>query len=267
MRRMKVEQAAQVIDRPVYKAALIDFLYQLADDELFLGHRDSEWLGLAPDIEEDVAFSSIAQDEVGHAAYFYQLLSELGEGDADDLAYGRAAAVRRNARLVERANGDWAYTIVRHLVYDIFEDVRLEALASSSYAPLAHGAVKIRREERYHLLHMETWFTRLGQAGGEAKARVERAVAAVWDDLGDLFSLGVHEAHIVAEGILPVAREELVQRWEARMKPLFEAAQLAWPGAPHPAKEDGRLGQHSADLDALLETMGEVYRIDPHARW
>jgi phenylacetate-CoA oxygenase, PaaI subunit len=262
-----VQNAAEALQRPAYKAALVDLLYQLADDELFLGHRDSEWLGLAPDIEEDVAFSSIAQDEVGHAAYFYQLLSELGEGDADDLAYGRAAAVRRNARLVERPNGDWAYTIVRHLVYDVFEDVRLEALASSSYAPLAHGAVKIRREERYHLLHMETWFTRLGQAGGEARERLENAVAAIWPEIGDLFSLGAHAAVLVAEGILPIGREELVARWEARMKPLFEAAGLAWPGTPQLPAQDGRLGQHSADLVALLDTMGEVYRLEPAARW
>ncbi|GAB6932749.1 1,2-phenylacetyl-CoA epoxidase subunit PaaC [Calditerricola satsumensis] len=264
---MTVQHAAEALERPTYKAALVDLLYQLADDELFLGHRDSEWLGLAPDIEEDVAFSSIAQDEVGHAAYFYQLLSELGEGDADDLAYGRAAAERRNARLVERPNGDWAYTIVRHLVYDVFEGVRLEALASSSYAPLAHGAVKIRREERYHLLHMETWFTRLGQAGGEAKERLEKAVAAIWPEIGDLFSLGAHADVLVAEGILPVTRAEMVSRWEARLKPLFEAAQLAWPGTPPLPAQDGRLGQHSPDLDALLDTMAEVYRLEPAARW
>ena len=84
---------------------MIALLYQLADDELVVGHRDSEWLGLAPHIEEDVAFSSIAQDEVGHATLYYRLLEELGEGRADDLAFLRPAAQRRNAVLLERPTG------------------------------------------------------------------------------------------------------------------------------------------------------------------
>lgn len=143
------------------KETLIRLLYQLADDELIMGHRDSEWLGLAPHIEEDIAYASIAQDEIGHATVFYNLLTGLGEGNADDLAFLRHPNQRCNAVLLERPNGegtylesprfDWGYAVARRLAYDLFDALRLEALANSIYLPLAQVANKIRREERYQI--------------------------------------------------------------------------------------------------------------------
>lgn len=257
-------------------ASVIALLYQLADDELVIGHRDSEWLGLAPHIEEDVAFSSIAQDEVGHAALYYRLLEELGEGRADDLAFLRPARQRRSAVLLERPNGpgtylaeprfDWGYTVARRLAYDLFDAIRLEVLARSSYAPLAQAAAKIRREERYHLVHHTTWFRRLATGTAESRRRLEAGVAAVWPDLGGLFSLG----EVEPGPHFPAGPDELVDRWVQEMAPLFAEVGLAWPGRPAPAPEpgaDGRLGRHTPDLDRLLETMGEVYRTAPGAAW
>src|SRR5690606_28335824 len=114
--------------------------------------------------------------------------------DSDRLAFGREANRRRNAVVLERPNGDWAYTIARHFFYDVFDQIRLEALSTSGYVPLAHGVTKIRREEHYHLLHMRLWFTRLGSAGGEAEARMRRAIRDLWPDIGGLFSLGMWSA-------------------------------------------------------------------------
>lgn len=263
--------------RPEYRQALVELLYQLADDDLTMGHRDSEWLGLAPHIEEDVAFASIAQDEVGHAAIYYRLLEELGEGKADDLAHLRPAGARRNAVLLERPNGtgtylvephfDWAFAVVRHYLYDLFDAVRLEALVQSSYAPLAQVAAKIRREERYHLLHHETWLRRLARGGEEAGRRLEAALRQAWAEAGGLFDLGPQAEAIRAEGLLPATGEELLARWTARAQAAFAAAGLAWPGALPPAPLNGRAGQHSEDLPALLETLSEVYRLEPAAQW
>ncbi|MBP2018578.1 ring-1,2-phenylacetyl-CoA epoxidase subunit PaaC [Symbiobacterium terraclitae] len=260
------------MDRPT----LIALLYQLADDELVIGHRDSEWLGLAPHIEEDVAFSSIAQDEVGHANLYYHLLEELGEGRADDLAFLRPAAARRNAVLLERPNGpgsyldrpefDWGYTIARRLAYDLFDQIRLEVLAGSSHAPLAQAAARIRREERYHLIHHTTWFRRLAHGTDESRRRLAAGVARAWPDVGGLFSLG----EVVPGPLFPATAEEMVDRWTAAMRPLFAEVGFDWPGSPVPGGftgPDGRRGQHTPDLDGLLETMGEVYRIAPGAAW
>ncbi|MCL6575890.1 1,2-phenylacetyl-CoA epoxidase subunit PaaC [Kyrpidia sp.] len=264
---MRVEDAATARGNEEYRRVLTDFLYQLADDDLVLGHRDSEWLGMAPELEEDVAFSSIAQDEVGHATFYYDLLEALGEGRADDMAFGRSAGERKNALMVERENGDWAETIARHYLYDVWETVRLEALKDSGYVPLAQGAAKIIREERYHGLHMETWFRRLGRAGGEAKERLERGVQALWPELGDLFTFGSGEKLLVVHEILPVDPAVLYRRWEERVRPVMEAATLAWPGTPGRPEKSGREGSHTHALEQLLDAMGEVYRMDPAATW
>lgn len=264
---MKYENAAQAKENERVVTILKDLLFQLADDELTLGHRDSEWLGLCPDIEGDVAFSSIAQDEVGHAVFFFDLLHELGEEDPDSLAFGRGSKERRNAVLLERGNGDWAYSIARHYFYDVFDDLRLQAIADSSYQPLAHGAAKIRREEYYHLMHMHLWFTRLGKAGGEAKERLEKAVRGIWPELGGLISFGLHDQDLLHHGIISFDSRELRRRWTSRMEAAFSEASLKWPGEIPEPLLDGRNGEHSEDLDHLLSTMTEVYRLDPAANW
>lgn len=255
---------------------LVELLYQLADDELVMGHRDSEWLGLAPHIEEDIAFASIAQDEVGHATMFYRLLEELGEGKADDLAFLRPPSARRNALLVERPNGEgtylenpqfeWAYAIVRHLAYDLYDAVRLEAASRSSYQPLALLAAKIRREERYHLLHHATWFKRLADGGDLSRRKLEEAVGQVFADVGTLFAMG----HLATGEIFPATTQDLLDRWTAEFRPFFEQSGLTWPNLMlmrPPLGMDGRRGQHTPELDNLLETMGEVYRSAPGAAW
>lgn len=264
---MGVEHAAQAIQDETYRKALVDLLFQLADDDLFIGHRDSEWLGLAPGIEEDVAFSSVAQDEVGHGLYYLERLTELGEQEPNALAFTRQPDERRNAVLLERPNGDWAYTIARHFFYDLFDDMRLEALSHSSYPPLAQAVAKIKREEYYHLLHFELWFTRLGVAGGEAQQRMEAAVDAIWPEIGGLFSLGVHEELLVKHGIIPIGSKELRQRWEERVRPVFDKAGLTWPGEIPDSFLNGREGQHTEQCEELIQTMSEVYRLDPTAKW
>lgn len=258
------------------KGMLIELLCQLADDELVIGHRDSEWLGLAPHIEEDIAFASIAQDEIGHATIYYKLLEELGEGKADDLAFLRPSGQRKNAVLLERPNGpgtylenpqfDWGYAIARRLAYDLFDSVRLEILTRSSYQPLALVAAKIKREERYHLMHHVTWFKRLATGTEESRTRLVAGIDKVWEDVGGLFTLGM----LPTSPVFPATTTDLVDRWMAEFKPLFESVGLDWPSQPlmRPTLGlDGRRGQHSPELQGLLETMSEVYRTAPGGSW
>src|SRR5262249_18844956 len=167
---------------------LVELLLALADDEFVIGYANSEWTGIAPVLEEDIAFSSLAQDELGHAKLFYELLSELQIANGklqsesepnlqspisnfqsvDEIAYGRPPDAFRNAQLVEQPRGDWAYSVSRQFLYDTADYVRLESLQRSAYAPLANAAGSIIREEKYHLLHAHTWLERL--AGGSATA-------------------------------------------------------------------------------------------------
>jgi ring-1,2-phenylacetyl-CoA epoxidase subunit PaaC len=259
-----LDNAEQAQQNAAYKAALVDFLYQLADDDLVLGHRDSEWLGLAPEIEEDVAFSSISQDEVGHATFYYGLLEALGEGTADELAFHRAAAQRRNSLLTERENGDWAHTIVRHYFYDVFEDIRLQALENSSYLPLRRGAAKIRREEFYHLLHLEMWFRHLALAGGEALERMQHAVDVLWADLDNLFDTGSLAHSFVDFGIVAMDKDDFRLSFMSRVKPVMSSVRILEPDVI--VRHRGR-DYHTEVLADLLVTLGEVRNLDAEAIW
>jgi ring-1,2-phenylacetyl-CoA epoxidase subunit PaaC len=259
-----------------YKSALTDLLYQLADDDFILAYRGSEWLGLAPHIEEDVAFSSISQDTMGHAAMFYQLLEELGEGDVDHLAHARPAKDRRNAILLEMVNGpghylekpryDWAFAVVRNYFYIQAKKVKMDSLKNSSYEPLANVAVKINMELYYHLLHWKTWFVQLMNAGDEARKRMDAAAKRVFEDFADVLSLGPQGKEMVQFGLVE-PEEMLLKNWKAHMLPIFESVNLEMPDHIGKKSGDGRKGEHTADLDGALKILSEVYQIDPAASW
>jgi len=156
-------------------------LIELADDELILGWRDSEWTGIAPSLEEDVAFSSIAQNEIGHARALYELAARDLATTADKLAFDRDPSEYRSAPLVQQRRMDWAHTIARHWLYETADEIRLAALKESDDTEVAGLAAKMDREEVYHRMHAQMWAERL-----RANERFESAVEELWP-----FALGV----------------------------------------------------------------------------
>jgi ring-1,2-phenylacetyl-CoA epoxidase subunit PaaC len=145
-------------------------LLEIADDELILGWRDSEWTGIAPFLEEDVAFSSIAQNEIGHARALYELAARDLGTTADELAFDRQPEEYRCSRLVQlRLVNDWARTIARRYLYEQADERRIGELMRSDDPEAAGLATKIDREEAYHRMHAQMWFDRLrGQPRFEA---------------------------------------------------------------------------------------------------
>ena len=168
-------------------------LLPIADDELVLGWRNSEWTGIAPFLEEDVAFSSIAQNEIGHARALYELVARERGTTADELAFDRSPEEYRCARLVELRFPDWERTIARHYLYEQADAQRLERLKRSDDAEIAGLAAKIDREEAYHRIHAQMWFDRLKDEPRfrAALAELEPLVEAGRDDhtaeLGELW--------------------------------------------------------------------------------
>jgi ring-1,2-phenylacetyl-CoA epoxidase subunit PaaC len=137
-------------------------LLQIADDELVLGWRNSEWTGIAPFLEEDVAFSSIAQNEIGHARALYELAARDLGTTADELAFDREPDEYLCSRLVElRLVPDWARTIARHYLYEAADEKRIRRLMESRDPEVAGLAAKIDREEAYHRMHAQMWYGRL----------------------------------------------------------------------------------------------------------
>ena len=246
--------------------AVVELLYRLADDDLIMGHRDSEWTGLAPILEEDIAFSSMAQDKMGHALMYYQMLHELGEADPDTLAFGRSARQFRCASLVSLPNDrDWSFCVMRQFLYDAAGTVRLAALAESALVPLAQMARKMRSEKKYHLLHGRSWVLRLGNANADSRDRLGRALDLSYPHALGLFEPTESDEALVQAGIIPHERE-LQSQWESAVSPVLGDAGLEVSDAAAPVY-GGRSGKHPPELAALLKSMQLVYSIDPGAKW
>jgi len=272
---------------PAARNALARALLAIADDELVLGYRDTEWTGAAPVLEEDVAFSSIGQDEVGHARLFYALLHDLTGAPADYRArrpdeYCHACFVetrtapRYSPEGDHRGGSDWAYAIVRQYLYDLFDAERLSALRDSSWDALAEAVDKVQREEKYHLQHGRMWLDRLAGGGPAGRERLEAELERAWPHALALFEPLDGEEVLVAERLSPVGARELRDRWLERLWPVFSAHHLALPGARGgpggwnvtvAAAEGGRNGRHTPDWEDLWNEMTSVYRLDPAAVW
>ena len=207
-------------------------LLAIADDELILGWRDSEWTGIAPSLEEDVAFSSIAQNEIGHARALYELAARDLGTTAEELAFDRSPEDYRCAPLVELRRLDWAHTIARHWLYETADELRLAALKQSDDPEVAGLAAKMDREEVYHRLHAQMWADRL-----RGEPRFEDAVAELWP---------------CAVGVLS--------------KDLRASFEDIVPG-PGPGTAPVERGDHSDELRELWEEMTMVRRSVPGATW
>lgn len=257
--------------------ALISLITALADDEFILGYRNSEWTGIAPILEEDVAFSSMSQDEIGHARIMYDMLQELTGVKADTIAYARQPREFLSCRLVERRKLDWAYAIARQFLYDTADHVRLEALSRSQYMPLANATQKIVREEKYHLMHGDMWLRRLANLSPESRERLVAALEALWPEALGVFEPLPGEERLVSTGILAASMQELQAEWLEQIAPYFEQLDLPFPAAKDrrtgryaPTVEPlygGRRGEHTAEFTQLWEEMTSVYRLDPEAVW
>ncbi len=188
---------------PLLSAALSERLLAMGDDEIILAHRDSEWTGHAPILEEDIAFANIALDELGHASIWYGLREALTGESPDEVVFFREPGDFRNIQLVEMPKGDWAFSMVRQYLFDAAESVLLPQLTVSAYQPLAEAAAKIRREEVYHLRHTSLWLKRLGLGTDESHRRTQQALDAVWPYAQQLFVPLPGDAVLMEAGIVP----------------------------------------------------------------
>jgi len=250
---------------PGTRSALEALLLALADDEFVIGYWDSEWTGIAPLLEEDVAMSSIAQDEIGHARAFYGLLGELTDRDPDTTAYDRPPESFRHCRLVDHARTDWAFTIARRYLYETADAVRLAALEDSSFAPLAGLVAKIQREERYHLAHAEGWLRRLAVARPEGRTRLLAALRTLAPDAATVFTRLPDEATLVEAGVMSAGTADQAVVWRAGLEPLFAQLELPLPGAA----ADPATGRttHSDGFRWLYGEFTAVRYMDPVAAW
>lgn len=284
----------------------MSLLLAIADDELIIGHRMSEWTGWVPYVEEDLAFSSIAQDEMAHARTLY----EIAATDVDALALGREPHEYRNAVICERPNRDYAYTLARHFLYDTADAIRVEALRGSSWKELAEAFDVIALEERYHLEHARTWFRRIANGPVEARAKLTEALQLATPEAMSIFEPIPGEEALIADGTMPRASSEMLAAWLSQlgrdledvglervlesspeervgeMVPTSSGAIEAEGETSHTLRvpglqridgrwvhvgdfegAGGRSGRHSPDFAALWDEMTGLYRAHPGATW
>ncbi len=250
------------------KASMAEFLVALADDELILGHRDSEWTGHAPILEEDIAFANIALDEIGHARLWYQVAADLVGADTerypDQQVFFRPAADFRCLRLVELPKGDWAFSMLRQYLFDAFEQHRLNGLTQSKYKPVADVAARVLNEELYHVRHTRAWVPRLGLGTAESYQRMQFALDELWPYARALGAPLPGELELIQGAFVP-GSGSLRDLWEPEVRAFLRDAGLGVSREGFNVEADRSV--HSEYFPALISDLQEVAQQDPEAQW
>lgn len=255
---------AQELRRP-----LVELLLSIADDKFMLGHRNSDWTGLAPILEEDIAFSSLAQDDIAHAAAIYEVVAEISNDSADRVAYGRQPEEYRCCALVELEDEfDWAVAITRQFLCDHFEMLRLSRIAASNDPELAALGRRLLAEERLSLGHADSWVVRLGQGNQDSHRRMQAALDRLAPVAVSLFEPPAGVEQLEQSGVYPRAEGAMFEVWHGAVQTVVRGGNLHIDLKPWPAgTRGGRSGVHSAAFAPLLVELTEVYREEPEARW
>ncbi len=248
---------------------LIELLLSVADDKFILGHRNADWTGLAPILEEDIAFSSLSQDELAHASALYQMIAGLTGSQADRIAYSRKASEYRCAAIVELSDDfNWATAICRNFFCDHFDRVRLARLAASSYKPLAQLAARLAAEETIHVEHIDAWIKRFGHGGEDARSRIQSAFDSLSPLALGLFEPTEGQERLESTGVYPDTEPNFFDRWRADITAVTDAAGFTLSVVqPNSSQIGGRRGKHCPQFEALLDELTEVYRLEPEAAW
>ncbi len=260
--------------------ALIEYTLHLGDNALVLGHRNSEWTGHGPILEQDIALSNIALDLIGQARNWYQLAARLinkkggattiglagtSEVTEDMLAYLRDSWDYRNCLLVEQSNGDWGKTVLRQFFFSAYQYFFYESLQNSREPELAAIAEKSLKEVTYHLRWSSEWVIRLGDGTEESASRMQQALAELWKYTGELMIPADYEQLLSNAGI-GVDLAAIRPLWEVRVGDVLKAAQL------EVRKEEwmqtgGKQCRHTEHLGYLLAEMQFLQRAYPGCEW
>lgn len=247
--------------------SLFEYLVRLGDDRLVLGHRVSEWCGHGPILEEDIALANMSLDLIGQATLLLKLAGETENAgrNEDALAYFREAVDFRNVLMVEQPRGDFAYTIVRQLLFGVYSLHLWDALTRSTNEPLAGIAAKALKETKYHVRHSADWVIKLGDGTAESHRRAQDAVDDLWRFTAELFDMDAVDRAMVEQGV-GADLAPIEAKWRAQVGDVLGRATLAIPQTPWMLR-GGRQGRHSEHLGHMLAEMQIVARSFPGASW
>lgn len=251
---------------------IMQYATRLGDDSIILGHRISEWVSNGPFLEEDIALGNVALDYIGRARMYYSYAAEVHNAQGgetskseDDFAYMRDEREYQNHLINELPRGDFAYTILRQLLVDVYNAHYLEALKLSTDKTLAAIAHKAAKETVYHNRRSKEWTLRLGDGTSESNERMQNAVDDLWGYTHEMFEQDELEQRLVAVGIA-VDCASFKQAWLKDVSAILEQATLKVPEVQW-AVRGGREGYHTESLGHILTEMQFVHRSMPGAKW
>lgn len=246
---------------------LYNYTLKLADNNLILAQRLSEWTGHGPFLEEDLALTNVALDMFGNTKALLEYAAKLeGKGRTeDDLAFFRNERQFVNCLICEQTNGDYAKTILRQAFFDSFEFLLYSRLAKSKDETLAGVAAKSIKEITYHKRHSHSWVNRFGNGTEESKTRLQTAMNELWRFTGEFFETTEGDAELAKEGIA-VEFSTLKEAWEKEIFALLQQANIVIPENVY-MQTGGRNGIHTEHLGFLLSEMQALPRMLPDAKW
>lgn len=243
-------------------AAAREIILAFADDEHLMGQQHTEWIGVAPFLEEDLAFASIGQDELGHAALLFETLVGSADADIDALAFYREPSEWRSCQLTELQLLDWSDTLVRHWLYDAAEDLRWKLFEESTIPALAATAVRALSEERFHRRHGDALLDALLTVD-ESRDRLAASLTKLLPAALTLFDGVASEAEAVDTGVVSAPLADLLAPWQSLVDQRF--GPVDWAGVTAPPLSQ-RTARH-ADFAPLLARMLEVLDLDRTVAW
>ena len=239
----------------------INYLLHLADTTLILSHRNSEWCGHGPILEQDIALTNISLDLLGQARLFYQYAAQLiGDTNEDKLAYLRTEREYKNLLLAEQPNGDWGQTILRQYLYSQFQQLLFQQLQYHNDEHVAAIVTKSLKETNYHVRWSSEWVIRLGDGTDESKQRMLHAINELWSYTGEMFD------PVEYEMISNINYSQLQQTWVEKVKVVFDEAGLPVPEKTFMQK-GGKTGTHTEHLGYILADLQYLQRAYPNSEW
>lgn len=244
------------------------YLLRLADNDLVLSQRLSEWCGKGPALEEDMALTNVALDLIGQARFLYAYAGEIEgkERDEDQLAFLRDAHDFRNLLLVEQKNGTYADTLARQLYFDVWHFLMLQALEKSTDTRLASIAEKSLKEVGYHVRRTVDLVIRLGDGTAQSHTMMQNALNDLWMFTYEMFTPDAIDLAMQAAGVAPDLTM-IKQAWLTHIQSIFEEATLTMPAADAWMQKGGKQGVHSEHLGFLLAEMQFMQRAYPDSVW
>lgn len=249
------------------KDNLYQYILGIADNSLILGQRMGELCGHGPSLETDIACTNISLDLFGQVRSYYQYAAKIaGDGRTeDDIAMLRKEREYVNVLLVEQPNTDFAYTMARHFLFDVYHFLFLTELKKSKDMTLAAIATKCIKEVSYHQRFSSDWIRRLGDGTEESQMRMQAAINDLWTYTDELFHQTEADKAMVSEGI-GVDVTKLKAAYYEKVNTILEESTLSVPESKY-FQKGGKMGIHTEHMGFLLAELQYMQRTYPNMEW